>query len=190
MGQETNKSDTPAGGMIADRRLFLTADHRVVEEGDPNAAFQLVAPGGMIEAHEVARLGLELKGDKISQKKPPAAGSVPVAGGAVLSPRGAVEAAVKDRLKADWEGRVDQETDKEMQKLEGMAEDPGKASAIALNRAGAISREALRRRGDAPQDATVDRQSEALESALKDEEEGKSEDGGSESRKASPRRSK
>jgi hypothetical protein len=188
MGQETNKSDAPAGGMIADRRLFLTADHRVVEEGDPNAAFQLAAPGGLIEAAEVARLGLEMKGDEITQKKPPAAGSVPVAGGAVLSPRGAVEAAVKDRLKADWEGRVDQETDKEMQKLEGMAEDPGHASAIALNRAGAISREALRRRGDAPHDATVDRQSEALESALK--EEGKSEEGGSESRKASKRSSK
>jgi hypothetical protein len=170
MGHETNKSDAPAGGMIADRRLFLTADHRVVEEGDSNAAFQLAAPGGMIEAHEVARLGLELKGDKVTQKKAPAAGSVAVAGGAVLSPRGAVEAAVKDRLKADWEGRVDQETDKEMQKLEGATEDPGHASALVLNRAGAISREALRSRGEAPQDATVDRQADALESALKDED--------------------
>ena len=165
MGQETNKPEV-ASPVIADRRLFLTADQRVVEEGDPDAAFQLAAPGAKIEPAEVSRLGLETKDGKVSQKKPPV-GGVPVAGGAVLTPRGAVEAAVKDRLKADWEVRVQEETDKEMAKLEGASEDPGTASALALNRAGVISREALTRRGESAGNPEADRSAEAVEKALK-----------------------
>lgn len=45
--------------IIADRRLYLTADRAtVVEEGDPRAAFLLVGQGGEIAATEVERLGL------------------------------------------------------------------------------------------------------------------------------------
>lgn len=45
--------------MIADRRLWLTADRtRVVEDGDPRAAFQLASPGHLIPDQEAQRLGL------------------------------------------------------------------------------------------------------------------------------------
>lgn len=54
--------------MIADRRLWLTADRdRVVEEGDPDAAFLFVTPGKTVPDAEAARLGLT-KGSKASAK--------------------------------------------------------------------------------------------------------------------------
>jgi hypothetical protein len=172
MGLEMNKPGTPdaaagvaAGRLIADRRLFLTADQRVVEEGDPNAAIQLAAPGGFIEPAEVRRLGLELKDGKISQKAAP--GGVLVPGGALLDPRGAVEAAVKDRLKADWEVRVKEETDREMERIKGEVGEDRNAYPFALNRAGVMSREALQRRGEAAGNPDADRSAAVVEDALK-----------------------
>lgn len=48
--------------MIADRKLFLTADReRVVEEGDPDAAFLLAAPGKQISDADAERYGLKPK---------------------------------------------------------------------------------------------------------------------------------
>lgn len=168
MANETNKSDAPAptGRFIADRRLFLTADQRVVEEGDPDAAFQLAAPGGFIEPADVRRLGLELKDGTISQKAAP--GGVPVPGGALLDPRGAVEAAVKDRLKADWEVRVKDETDKVMEEIKSEGPQAERnAYSFALNRAGVMSREALQRRGEAAPHPDADRSAAVVEDALK-----------------------
>jgi hypothetical protein len=40
------------------RRLYLTADGHVVEEGDPRAATLLVGAGGELDAAEAERLGL------------------------------------------------------------------------------------------------------------------------------------
>lgn len=52
--------------MIADRRLWLTADEaRVVEEGDPEAAFLLAGEGSLIPVPEVERLGLKSEDGKI-----------------------------------------------------------------------------------------------------------------------------
>lgn len=172
-------------GLISDRRLFLTADQRLVEEGDPDAAFQLVSPGGMIEDADVARYGLELKGEKVSQKKR-SAGGVVVAGGALLDPRGAVEAAVKDRLKADWEVRVDEETNKEMERIKGEVGGEQNAYSFALNRAGAMSREALQRRGEATAKPDVERSAAAVEADLvhRDGESGQQESGKHGSEKA------
>ena len=46
--------------MIADRRLYLTADReRVVEEGDPDAAFLFVTPGKQISDADAERYGLK-----------------------------------------------------------------------------------------------------------------------------------
>lgn len=48
--------------MIADRKLYLTADReRVVEEGDPEAAFLFVTPGKEISAADAEKYGLEQK---------------------------------------------------------------------------------------------------------------------------------
>lgn len=48
--------------IMADRRLWLTADKaRVVEDGDPEAAFLLAAPGHPILEADVKRLGLGVK---------------------------------------------------------------------------------------------------------------------------------
>jgi hypothetical protein len=148
---DANELKAGAGDLIADRRLFLTAGHKVVEEGDPEAAFLLASPGSTIPAAEVARLGLELKGKEITQKGNPA--MIPAAG-AVLDPRGALEAAVKDRLKADWEVKVKDEADKEMKKVESKTDDASDAHQLVLNRAGQLSREALRDRGEATRDNT------------------------------------
>lgn len=50
--------------IIADRRLYLTADRAtVVEEGDLRAAFLLAGQGSEIPAVEVERLGLTVDGD-------------------------------------------------------------------------------------------------------------------------------
>lgn len=46
--------------MIADRRLWLTADRaRVVEEGDPEAAFLFVTPGKEISDSDAEKYGLK-----------------------------------------------------------------------------------------------------------------------------------
>ena len=45
--------------MIADRRLYLTADRKtLVEEGDPSAAFLFVKKGDYYDEDEAKRLGL------------------------------------------------------------------------------------------------------------------------------------
>jgi hypothetical protein len=42
----------------ADKRLYLTADDKVVEEGDPNAATLLVGVGGQLSDEDAQRYGL------------------------------------------------------------------------------------------------------------------------------------
>lgn len=52
--------------ILADRRLWLTADKsRVVEDGDPAAAFLLAAPGTEIAPDDVKRFGLRIEGTKV-----------------------------------------------------------------------------------------------------------------------------
>lgn len=51
--------------VIVDRRLWLTADRsRAVEDGDPEAAFQLCAPGKPVLRAELERLGVKIIGGK------------------------------------------------------------------------------------------------------------------------------
>jgi len=48
--------------MIADRRLYLTADRsRIVQEGDPLAAFLFVSPGQEYDHEEAERLGYKVQ---------------------------------------------------------------------------------------------------------------------------------
>lgn len=52
-----------ANSFVADRRLYLTAkwddpNARVVEEGNPDAAFLLVGEGGMVDVQTAERFGL------------------------------------------------------------------------------------------------------------------------------------
>ena len=55
---------TEAVGLIADRRLLLTADRdHVVDEDDTSGAFLLAAVGRVIPAAEVKRLGLDTDAD-------------------------------------------------------------------------------------------------------------------------------
>lgn len=47
------------GNITVDRRLWLTADReRVVEDGDPEAAFLLAAPGQTVSETQAERYGL------------------------------------------------------------------------------------------------------------------------------------
>jgi hypothetical protein len=159
---DTNEN---TGEMFADRRLFVSNDGRLVEEGDESAAYLLASPGSPIPAAEAKRLGLELKGGKVSQgSHSPTA----MAGGALLDPRGALEAAVKDKLKAEFEVKVKEEADKEAKKVEG---EGSAAHQLTLNRAGQISREALASRGELTRDNTpaTEAQAKAEAEALKRE---------------------
>jgi hypothetical protein len=77
--QNTENVRADGGGMIADRRLYLTKvtatsveaepAQRIVEEGDPEAAFLLAGPGGVIPDDQVKALGLETEDGKVVQSK-------------------------------------------------------------------------------------------------------------------------
>lgn len=57
----------------ADRRLWLTSDRaRVVEDGDPEAAFQLVSPGQGLSQRDAIRFGLVKAAEKPDDKAMPA----------------------------------------------------------------------------------------------------------------------
>lgn len=79
------KIERPAEKLVSDRRLYLTGDRsRVVEEGDPAAAFLLVSANKPIPAVEVDRLGLVMRDGRVSvftaepeKTKPAAAQSEP-----------------------------------------------------------------------------------------------------------------
>lgn len=59
--------------LIADRRLYLSADRtRVIEEGETGAAFLLVGQGVAIAPDEVKRLGLTESDGRVVLSKPPA----------------------------------------------------------------------------------------------------------------------
>jgi hypothetical protein len=57
-----------AGTITSDRRLYLAKDEKtMVEEGGEEARYLLVAEGGEIPPDTVKRLGLEVKGGKVTQ---------------------------------------------------------------------------------------------------------------------------
>ncbi len=59
------------GALIADRRLWLDAGRtRIVEDGDPTAAFLLAAPGRPIPKADVERLGLAVVSGAVRQGVP------------------------------------------------------------------------------------------------------------------------
>ncbi|MGE4163872.1 MAG: hypothetical protein AB7G23_19260 [Vicinamibacterales bacterium] len=74
MGLEIiRNAPAPLPGLVADRRLCLTADRgRMVEERDPEAAYLLAAPGDIISAADVARYGLVRAEDGTIQVAPAA----------------------------------------------------------------------------------------------------------------------
>lgn len=63
---------------VADRRLYLDKDGKVVEEGDPNKVSLLVGAGGMIPEEQARALGLlEEKKAKAAPAKNKAKASAP-----------------------------------------------------------------------------------------------------------------
>lgn len=63
-----------AADVVSDRRLWLDAKkERVVEDGDPDAAFLLVGEGSNFPAAEAEGLGLTIRGGKIVLPEPPSA---------------------------------------------------------------------------------------------------------------------
>lgn len=71
-GLAIHKAEVAEGGnIIADRRLYRTADDRIVEVGDADARYLLAAGAGdMIAPDVVKALRLEVKDGKVSQAKP------------------------------------------------------------------------------------------------------------------------
>lgn len=70
--------DAPPAGIVADRRLYVTRDRdsavdaqpgaRIVEEGDPDAAFLLAAEGDVIPDIKAQELGLAVVDGKVVQR--------------------------------------------------------------------------------------------------------------------------
>jgi hypothetical protein len=55
---EHDATQAPNGAITTDRRLFIAEDQKtLVEEGDVRARTQLAAPGHLIAAKDVERLG-------------------------------------------------------------------------------------------------------------------------------------
>jgi hypothetical protein len=71
-GLEIQKAEVIEGGNImSDRRLYRTADGRIVEAGDADARFLLAAgPGDLIGPDVVKAFRLEVKDGKIVQVEP------------------------------------------------------------------------------------------------------------------------
>lgn len=67
--RQDRQAEARAGGLAADRRLYVTRDRgRVVEDGDPEAGFLLASgPGALIPPEDVARLGLTVRDGRIVQ---------------------------------------------------------------------------------------------------------------------------
>lgn len=64
--------------LVAHARLWETADGRVVEEGDPDAAFLLAAgEGSVIDPARAERLGLKMRGERVHQSSAPEGEPVP-----------------------------------------------------------------------------------------------------------------
>lgn len=57
---------------ISEKRLYRTADDRVVEEGDPAAAFLLVGEGGTLDDETARRYGLIAESKEPAKTKAPA----------------------------------------------------------------------------------------------------------------------
>ncbi|MDR7534656.1 MAG: hypothetical protein QN162_15150 [Armatimonadota bacterium] len=55
---------------VSPARLYLTADGRVVPEGDPDAAYLLVPEGGVLSLEDAERYGLLEQDEKL--REPPA----------------------------------------------------------------------------------------------------------------------
>jgi len=67
-------ADIPPTGLVADRRLYITADDEPVEEGDARAAFLLASgPGDVIPVRKVQQYGLRLEDGRIAWGAPQAA---------------------------------------------------------------------------------------------------------------------
>jgi hypothetical protein len=67
-------SAAQAGAIVADRRLYETASGQPCEEGDPAAAYLLVAgPGDLIPAPVAQRLKLRIEKDRVTWGAAPAA---------------------------------------------------------------------------------------------------------------------
>lgn len=61
--------------VVADRRLYLTADKaRIVEEGDAEAAYLFATPGTPISQEDVTRFGLD---DTVGAANEPAEAEAP-----------------------------------------------------------------------------------------------------------------
>lgn len=61
-----HKEQQTMASITADRRLYVTADKsKVVEEGDPTAAYLLAGEGTEIPIEEAERLKLTVKGGKV-----------------------------------------------------------------------------------------------------------------------------
>lgn len=79
MALEIHGGDRPSGGLVSDRRLYLTSDkEQVVEDGDPRAAFLFATEGFEIQAVEVERYGLtSVDGRVVIHGATPAAAAEP-----------------------------------------------------------------------------------------------------------------
>jgi hypothetical protein len=63
-----NDAESKAGDLVADRRLWVNAAKtRLVEDGDPDAAFLLAGEGGRVSEADALALGLSVVNGQVVQ---------------------------------------------------------------------------------------------------------------------------
>lgn len=108
-GLAIHKAEVAEGGnIVADRRLYRTADDRIVEAGDADARYLLASGAGDLIAPDVVKsMRLEVKDGKVAQAKPD-----PDA----LAEQGAVSDAEKDALAVGLKVAADEQRKKDLGK--------------------------------------------------------------------------
>ena len=113
-------------GIVADRRLYLSADKsQVLEEGAADAAWLLATPGTEIPSSEVARLGLRVVDGRVVHGEPDEpAEPEPVADEGADAPEaaGADEGDRANATEVDEDGDTDEADDADEGDDEGSAE--------------------------------------------------------------------
>lgn len=103
---QPSKDEENMPPLIADRRLYLSADRaHVIEEGENGAAFLLIGRGGTIAPGEVKRLGLTEKDGCVVVAKAPAEKPVEETGEEKAKPKPADKAKRKPNDKSRKKAR-------------------------------------------------------------------------------------
>lgn len=130
------------GNIMSDRRLYRTADGRIVDAGDADARYLLASgPGDLIAPDVIKELRLHVKDGKVAQTEPDPD-----------RPSGQLSDAEKDALAVGLKKAADEDRKNNMNKAQTdvAITEPPKVDQTAAARARALSEDNARRAAAAP----------------------------------------